>query len=244
MKVHVLLRKEDLAQERLADKVVVVLDILFATSTIVAALAAGARAVLPCADGDAARQAAASLAHDEHLLAGELNAETLPGFLHPMPQSVVAAGPSGKTLVYATTNGTVALAQAASARAVYAGALLNSTAIARHVVAHHPGATVLVVCSGSAGRVNLEDTYGAGVLVAALRRELASRPAVVDFSDAALAVELGYRAASPAEALRASRVGVMMLNRGLGHEVAFAAQVDHHPVVPLRQPDGWLRLVS
>ena len=41
-KLHVLLEKEALDRERLAGKVVVVLDVLFATSTIVTALAHGA----------------------------------------------------------------------------------------------------------------------------------------------------------------------------------------------------------
>ncbi|MGH8284332.1 MAG: 2-phosphosulfolactate phosphatase [Steroidobacteraceae bacterium] len=50
MKVHVLLKKEELDGERLAGKVVVVLDVLFATSSIAAALAHGARSVVPATD--------------------------------------------------------------------------------------------------------------------------------------------------------------------------------------------------
>jgi len=45
-KVHVVLRKEDVYPERLADKIVMVIDTLFATTTIVTALAHGAREVL------------------------------------------------------------------------------------------------------------------------------------------------------------------------------------------------------
>jgi len=46
-KVHVVLRKEDLDPERLAGKIVMVIDTLFATTTIVTALAHGAAEVLP-----------------------------------------------------------------------------------------------------------------------------------------------------------------------------------------------------
>ena len=42
MKIHVLLKKEELDSQRLPGKVVIVLDILFATSSIVAAMAHGA----------------------------------------------------------------------------------------------------------------------------------------------------------------------------------------------------------
>jgi 2-phosphosulfolactate phosphatase len=53
-KIHVLLKKEELDNQRLPGKVVVVLDVLFATSSIVAALAHGASEVIPALNGDAA----------------------------------------------------------------------------------------------------------------------------------------------------------------------------------------------
>lgn len=49
-KVHVLTRKEELESVRVSGKVVVVLDILFATTTMVAALAHGATEVVPVLD--------------------------------------------------------------------------------------------------------------------------------------------------------------------------------------------------
>ena len=54
-KVHVLLRKEDFNADRLTANVVVVLDILFATTTIVTALANGATEVIPAIDEHDAR---------------------------------------------------------------------------------------------------------------------------------------------------------------------------------------------
>ena len=54
-KLHVLARKEELDTVRLPGKIAIVLDILFATSTIVTAMAHGARRVIPTLDGDAAR---------------------------------------------------------------------------------------------------------------------------------------------------------------------------------------------
>jgi len=54
-KVHVVLRKEDLDPERLAGKIVMVIDTLFATTTIVTALAHGAAEVLPALNHNEAR---------------------------------------------------------------------------------------------------------------------------------------------------------------------------------------------
>ena len=237
-KIHVLLKKEELDAQRLEGKVVVVLDILFATSSIVTALAHGATEVVPAPDGRAAQAAASGFAAGSYVLSGELNADTLPGFVHPTPRALLAEGLAGRRLIYCTTNGTVALAKAQGAAHVYAGALLNGRAVVERIVRHHPDSTLLIVCSGSADNFNLEDFYGAGYLVSLLRHRVTS----ADCSDAALAAELLHDHCDGLDALRRARVGRMMLARRLDAEVAFAAQESCYDVVPLLQ-DGTLRRV-
>jgi len=86
-RIHVLGRKEELDAVRLPGKVVIVLDVLFATSTIVAALGHGAPSVIPALDEAAARAEGARHAPGAYVLAGELYAETLPGFAPPTPRA-------------------------------------------------------------------------------------------------------------------------------------------------------------
>ncbi|HZM34672.1 MAG TPA: 2-phosphosulfolactate phosphatase [Burkholderiales bacterium] len=240
-KVHVLTRKEELDGIRVGGKVVVVLDILFATTTMVTALAHGAREILPVLD-EAAARAQASQFPDSNpcVLAGELYAEVLPGFAHPAPLSLLEHGVDGKTVVYSTTNGTVAMTQAAGAARVYCGALLNARALAAHIVRHHPSETVLVVCSGSGNNFNLEDFYGAGYFVECFAAELGE---AADFSDAAKAALLLQRHAKAPEALLECRVGRMMVAKGLRREVEFACRNDAFPVIPALE-EGRLRLVA
>ena len=164
-KVHVLTKKEELDSVRVPGKVVIVLDILFATTTMVTALAHGAKEVIPVLDEAAARTQAQGLEKGLYVLAGELYAETLPGFAHPAPLALLEHGIEGKTLIYSTTNGTVAMMQPARAARVYCGALLNARALAAHILARHPRETVLIVCSGSGNNFNFEDFYGAGYFV-------------------------------------------------------------------------------
>jgi 2-phosphosulfolactate phosphatase len=235
-KIHVLLKKEELDAQRLEGKVVVVLDILFATSSIVTALAHGASEVIPTLDGRAAQEAAKDFPAGSYVLSGELNADTLEGFVHPTPKALLAEGIAGRRLIYCTTNGTVALAKSKGAAYVYAAALLNGRAVVEHIVANHPESTILIVCSGSADNFNLEDFYGAGYLVSLFHR----RGASADYSDAALAAELLHDHCDGLDALRRARVGRMMLARKLDEEVAFAAQESCYDVVPLLQ-DGALR---
>jgi len=226
-KVHVLLKKEELDSQRLEDKIVIVLDILFATSSIVTALAHGAQAVIATPDGSAALAESEKHAAGSFILSGELHANTLPGFVHPTPQRLLAQGLRGRTLIYCTTNGTVALMKARAAGDVYAAALLNARATVDHIALHHRHNTVLIVCSGSADNFNLEDFYGAGYFVSLFRQRLAD----ADFSDAALAAELLHDHSEGLEVLRRSRVGRMMLTRGLDDEVAFAARESSYDVV-------------
>src|SRR6267143_2353432 len=115
-KIHVLTKKEELDGVRVPGKVVVVLDILFATTTMVTALAHGATEVIPVLDEAAAR--AESERYRDCVLAGELHAETIAGFAHPAPLALLKHGIRGKTVVYSTTNGTVTMTRAAGAARV------------------------------------------------------------------------------------------------------------------------------
>jgi len=106
------------------------------------------------------------------------------------------------------------------------------------VLGKHPGKTILIVCSGSMGMVNLEDLYGAGYLVDLLSRALNEDS---DFSDAALAVRSLYRNEDAADCLLRARVGRMMIERNLAHEVHYAAALSILQAVPLLQ-DGRLTI--
>ena len=239
-KIHVLTKKEELDTVRIAGKVVVVLDILFATTTMVTALAKGALEILPVFDEAAARAAAKLCREGGFVLSGELYADTLPGFAHPAPLALVEHGVRGKTVIYSTTNGTVAMTQAAKAARVYCGSLLNVSRLAEHIVAAHARETVLIVCAGSANNFNLEDFLGAGAFV---ERFAALLGGGADLSDSATAALSVYRQSKLPDALLQCRVGRMLAKRGLAHEVEFAGRLDELPVVPALQ-DGRLRLLG
>lgn len=238
-KVHVLFRRQDLDMVKLDGKIVIVLDILFATSTMVAALADGAASVVPTLNEDHARDQAKSLDEGSYVLAGELFADTIAGFAPPTPMALMAHDLRGRIVVYATTNGTVALSESAHADHVYAGALINAGALVSHIARTHPEGTVLIVCSGSMGNPNLEDMYGAGCFVDLLVREMGER----DLSDAAWAARALYKSESAESVLMRCRVGKLMQERGLTEEVRFAARESVVDVVP-KLIDGRLAPVA
>ena len=227
-KVHVLFRRQDLDMVKLQGKTVIVLDILFATSTMIAALADGAAEVLPALNEGHAREKAAGFERGSVVLAGELFADTIAGFAPPTPMALMAHDLHGRSVIYATTNGTVALNDAAGAAHVYAGALLNAAAVVEHIARHHADTTILIVCSGSMGNPNLEDMYGAGCFVELIANTLGAH----DLSDAAWAARALYRSEAAESLLMRCRVGQMMQARGLAEEVKFAARESVMQVVP------------
>ncbi|HWU74947.1 MAG TPA: 2-phosphosulfolactate phosphatase [Rhodanobacter sp.] len=224
-KLHVLLRQEELDPTRLEDKVVIVLDILFATSTIVHAFDEGVASVSPALDSEDAIRLGAE--GSGAVLAGEYLASGLPDFEAATPLALARTGLRGRRLVYSTTNGTPALHRASTAAHVYVGALLNGGAVVEHVARTHPDAPVLLLCAGSLGRINLEDFYGAGHLARHF-----SRLDGYHLSDAALAAAMLSRGSDARDALLASRVGQRMQSFGLRDEVEYAATCDRIDIVP------------
>lgn len=227
-KVHVLLRKEDFSADRLTANVVVVLDILFATTTIVTALANGASEVIPAIDEHDARAKAKAFPPESVVLSGERMIHAIDGFVSPLPLALTEIGVKGKRLIYSTTNGTVALSQAAAAPHVYAACLLNGAATVAHIQRHHADESVLVICSGSAGGMNLEDFYGAGYLVDQLAGGLDADRDITDAAQSALRL---YRTHDAYDCLISSRVGRIMERSGVSDEVRYAAQRGVLPLV-------------
>jgi len=223
--VHVVLRKEDLDPARLPGKTVVVVDILFATTSIIAALDHGAGAVYPARDAHEARSLAARLQEPSPLLAGEHMFRFIDGFVSPLPQSLCGHVRPGAGVVYATTNGTVALRACEGAGRVLVGSLINAGATVRALHGDDAG-SIIILCAGTAGEFNLEDFFGAGCLV---DRIAAAQPDK-RLTDAALAARELYRANEAGDMLRASMVGRLMHQWGVDHEVGFAARIDRSAV--------------
>lgn len=144
--VDVIPTLQTLKPQDVAGRVAVVIDVLRATSTIVAALAAGAREIRPAsspaeAGARLARLAAARGGRDGLVLGGERLGLRIEGFdLGNSPLEYTAEAVGGKTVFFTTTNGTRTLRRAAGRRAVAArGAPSASPAPASSVPVTGPG---------------------------------------------------------------------------------------------------------
>jgi 2-phosphosulfolactate phosphatase len=167
MRVHVALTPAEFPRLALAGQTALVVDVLRATTTVVAACAAGCVGVIPVATPEEARDAAAR--RPEWLLAGERNGEAIEDFdLGNSPLECTPARVGGRTLVLTTTNGTAAMLKAREAAAVAVAALTNVSAAAAWAARRRQD--VIVLCAGEKGGFSLEDAVCAGLLVERLCR--------------------------------------------------------------------------
>ncbi|MBI2526690.1 MAG: 2-phosphosulfolactate phosphatase [Candidatus Rokubacteria bacterium] len=188
MHLHVALSPAEFAGLDLSGRAAVVVDVMRATTTVIAACAAGCRRVIPVPDAAAAwaQLGAGGRPPGEVLLAGERGGDPIVGFdLGNSPLEYTAERVRGRTLVLTTTNGTAAILAARGAAAVAVAALTNVEAVARWALGQGRDATVL--CAGEQGAFSLEDAVCAGILVERITAEVGRAGGTVEVSDAAVA---------------------------------------------------------
>jgi 2-phosphosulfolactate phosphatase len=241
-KLHVLTNKSELKKEQISDKVVIVLDILIATSSIVTALANGCKEVVPVRNYDEALALQQQEQYKGHKFSGELNADTLSGFIQPTPIALLEAGMQDSRLVYCTTNGTVALTECKNTQNTYVGSLLNAQAVTNHLFKNYARSNILIVCSGSSDQFNIEDFYGAGYFVECLLNTFPHN--FLQLSDSAMAAKIFHDSGSSIDLLNLSRVGQLLNNRDWQREVVFAAQKDIYSIVPYLTSKGNVELIT
>jgi 2-phosphosulfolactate phosphatase len=221
----------------------IVVDVLRASSSIVALLDRWASHVIPAADIDEARKLKERF--PDHLLCGERGGLPPEGFDYGnSPAEFAGVDAAGRGIILATSNGTRVLSQLANASAVTVGSLINRTAAARNalLMAGELAVDINVVCSAGGSTFALEDALGAGAIVdAAVRMDEslvlgdAARFARDAFLTASRDVEGAVTSAYHARGL---------IEAGFADDVAYCARLDTTEIVPVldRGEDGLLML--
>jgi len=214
-----------------AGRGVVVIDVLRATTTIITALANGAKAVIPAATSEEAVRLASNLEKDRVLLAGERKSLKIEGFaLGNSPGEMTPEVVGGKTVVLATTNGTPALVAAQGGDPVLVGAPANFKALverARQALSER--GELLIVCAGRERQFALEDAYTAGRLVKAVRRGMRK---VDMYEAAAAALALVPLHETWSDAFKGTAAARQLVEANLGDDVTFAGKQDRFGTVP------------
>lgn len=202
--------------------IVVVIDVLRASTTIVTALAHGMKAVVPAVSVEEC--------HGE-VTAGERGGKTLSGLMHDnSPLTFARQNYRGKELVLTSTNGTECIRAAASGQGVVLiGSLVNARAVAAQAyrIARERKKHISLVMAGRNNRMAVEDLLCASEIA-------------LDLPSCSIRGEIPLQQSSdlPSDLL-ASESGANLVALGKRADVMFCAERNVYDVVPIWQ-DGRL----
>ncbi len=159
----IVLLPEELRKKDLTEYLVVMIDVLRASSTITTALASGASKIIPVFFPEEAKKRVIEFSSCKILLGGERGGVKLPGFdLGNSPLEYDRRSVEHKTVLLTTTNGIRTIELIQGAAEVIIGCFLNIQSIVQYCCSYT--GKILLVCAGDRGAVSLEDTVCAGMI--------------------------------------------------------------------------------
>lgn len=224
--VHVCLTPALIDQFDVSDAIVVVIDILRATTTISVAFDNGAELIVPVAE----IEEAVSFRERGFLVGGERSGVKVEGFdLGNSPFGYTQERVEGKRIAMTTTNGTRAIkaAQERNAKEIVVGSFCNISLLTNWLIEQNEH--VCLLCAGWRDNVTLEDSIFAGALARRLRHHFRR------FQDTALVAETLFQAANIRKKyfFRHSSHFHRLVHLNLQEEVKYAMRRDTHNVLPI-----------
>jgi 2-phosphosulfolactate phosphatase len=220
----------DASDADLKKSAVIVIDVLRASNSIIAAMDNGCKRVVPVVEVYEAKTLAVRFASEHALLCGEREARMIPGFdLGNSPFEYKAERVRNRTLIFCSTNGSIAMVRAGSASKAVVGSFANVSAVVDRLKAeNHIG----ILCAGLKQRISLEDTVSGGIFIDALLR---ARPAAWKMNDAAAAAQALYlhHAQDLFSMAKASEHGAYLSRIGAEDDIRHCAQIDSTTTIPV-----------
>ena len=229
--LDVLFIPEEIRSEELTGKLVVVIDILRASSTIVTALVQGCSGFIPIFSPDQVEEKARQFKKEEVLLGGEREGKKIKGFsLGNSPREYKREMVKDKIIIFSTTNGVKTLEMVKNASEIIIGSFLNLSAVANYCADYN--GDILLVCAGREGQFSLEDSVCAGMLIDFLKENF---PEIYRETDANLTAQMLYKrfGKNILEMLGKSQHGQYLKKIGLEEDLIFCSQENIFNIVPI-----------
>ena len=214
---------------------VVVIDVLRATSTMTTAMANGCKAIYPVATVSNALELANTLGRQKTLVGGERGGKRVEGFdLGNSPAEYTRRLVDNKELVLTTTNGTLALQLGHNATLLLTLSFLNLDIVIRTILDTEP-MPVHIVCAGTDGQLSLEDSVCAGVALKKLMGIGRERFQPGDGTRQALDLAQQYES-DILKMLHVSMHGQRLIGLGFEQDLIFCSQMNQQSVLPGCRP--------
>ncbi len=235
MRLDVFFTPAEVRPSDTSGRLVAIIDVLRASTTVAVALANGAKTVVPLPTADEVIVRSRDFEKSSVRTAGEQKMLPIPGFdFGNSPGVFTAEAVEGKTILLTTSNGTRALLGVQGARDIVIASYVNLTAVlAMMKLASRTDTDITIICAAEEGLFALEDAACAGRFV----RSIPKRTDGVVLNDAATASVLVDKKYGDniAKIFQDSSHGQALKAAGFGDDLATAAKVDSYSVVPIYQ---------
>jgi 2-phosphosulfolactate phosphatase len=230
MEVQVYFIPTEVPEDELRARTAVVIDVLRASTSIITAIAHGARGVIPADTLESATEMVTRLGMDDVLLCAERDMQRVEGCdLGNSPAEYTPDVVGGRLLVLSTTNGTRAINRASAAARVLIGSYVNAASIVEELADQEKA---VLICAGNSGGFALEDAACAGFILQRLAH-ITGREMIPVNDGAWVALQLGRRTPrNPLRMLRRSAHGQRLDGAGFSTDLHLCAAVDSLPIVP------------
>ncbi|MBN1398051.1 MAG: 2-phosphosulfolactate phosphatase [Bacteroidetes bacterium] len=234
MKVELSFSSAQFDELQLREKNIIVIDVLRASTTIAVALKNGAREIIPVASVESAVKISGSLFGEVTLRGGERNGKIIEGFnLGNSPLEYSETAVKGKSIIYCTTNGSVAMAKSRYARTLAIGSFVNLSTVTSFMQEENKDFNL--ICAGrinSIGNFSLEDAVCAGMIIQNLLKNESLSVELSDSAKAAHAISKTF-GRSILKMLKTSEHGKYLIELGFADDLKICAQLDSVPVLPV-----------
>ncbi len=223
MKIETFFLFEDNLKELTINKSVVIVDLLRASSTIITALANGAKSIIPAPTVEEAVKIAKNLEKSTYLLCGERNTRIIDGFnLGNSPIEYEKEKIEGKKLILSTTNGTKLFELAKHAKKILIGTTLNASSLVDRMI--ELDNEWMILCAGRDSQYDESDAIATGLFLSLLYKKKIE----LELNDASKTSLLIYNSAAEnlRDALKKTDHGKILIDNGFESDIDFISQID------------------
>lgn len=233
MKIDLFLSRSEIQQDKIAGRLVVIIDVWRASTSIITALANGCIGIIPVAEVEQARELAKKFPPNSILLGGERNELPIPGFdLSNSPLDYVADRVRDKRIIFTSSNGAKLFRDARFAKKTVVGGFLNVTMLSDLILKNDLDVSIL--CAGKNDQFGLEDAVCGGMIIDKIIKKAPDRWEV-KANDGALAARILYDfyAIDISKMIYQSTHGRRLIEIGQEPDLLISVSIDSQEIIPI-----------
>jgi 2-phosphosulfolactate phosphatase len=229
MKINVLFAPELTDELYFSGRTSIVIDVLRASTTIITAVANGAKEVIPVISVDSAVKISKGLYSGSTVLGGERNTKKVDGFhLGNSPLEYTPEKINGKSIIFFTTNGTKAILKAKFSESLLICGFININSVVQKIISINKD--IEIVCAGNPASFSMEDVVCAGMIISEIKKTNTD----VVLTDSSKAAEVLYESSGKdiRHTLTETEHGKVLLKNGYEEDITFCSKLNTTEVIP------------